>query len=74
MLQQLPGARIVQTRWIDTNKADDSLEADIRSRCVAKEFATKPLDDIFAATPALEGVKTLVSLMSSSNEGRAPTQ
>ena len=61
------------TRWIDVDKASPGDRADVRSRYVAKEYATGAKDDIFAPTPALEGVKAILSLMAMSGEGYVPT-
>ena len=66
------GAKIVGTRWLDTNKAGPGMIADIRSRLVAREFATEIRDDLFAGTPALEAIKMMISIVASSNGGRRP--
>ena len=68
------GQNIIQTRWLDVDKSTSPQKCDVRSRCVAKEFATTSRDDVFAATPALEGVKIMMSLVASSNEGWCPSQ
>lgn len=67
------GAKIIKTRWIDTDKSADPSSPDVRSRCVAKEFANGEMDDIFSPTPALEAIKIITSGLASSNGGRAPT-
>ena len=68
------GQKIIQTRWLDAYKSTNPQKCDVRSRYVAKEFATTSRDDVFAATPALEVVKIMMSLVASSNEGRCPSQ
>ena len=64
----------MQTRWLDTDKSADPMMQDVRSRCVAKEFATSARDDLFAATPALETVRWLLSDVASSGHRRAPSR
>ena len=68
------GHKVIQTRWLDIDRGVTSGRADIRSRCVAKEFATEAKDDIFAATLVLEAVKAMISLLASSRHGKTPTQ
>ena len=67
------GKKIIGTRWLDVDKGSASCP-DVRSRCVAKDFNTNAQDDLFAATPALEGVKSLISMTSSSADGWEPTE
>lgn len=66
------GGTIIDVRWLDVNKADFGLTPDVRSRMVAKDFATTARDDIFAGILALEAVKLLLSLVASSGNGRRP--
>ena len=68
------GAKIVDVRWLDIDKAEAGMPPDVRSRCVAREFATDARDDLFAGTPALEAIKMLVSIVASSSGGRVPTK
>ena len=58
------GKAPISTKWIDINKGD-STNPKYRSRNVAREIAKSKLDGLFAATPPLEAVKTLVSLAAS---------
>ena len=53
------GWKIVRTRWIDINKGDD-LEPIYRSRLVAKEFNDSEMDGIFAGTPPLEALRSII--------------
>ena len=54
------GWKIINIRWIDINKGDD--ESPIyRSRAVAKEFNDGAINGLFAGTPPLEALRTLVS-------------
>ena len=55
------GHKIIKVRWIDANKGDD-INPNMRSRLVAKEFnfADKDRTDLFAATPPLEVLKSIL--------------
>ena len=66
------GYKIVKTRWLDVDKGEGGNVSDVRSRCVAKEYNTGNRDDVFAATPALEAVRLLISLTASSRAGHVP--
>ena len=68
------GNHIVAVRWVDHDKARRGGKLDVRSRLVVNQFATSDQDDIFAATPALEAVKLLLSLNASSRNGYSPTR
>ena len=59
------GTKIIEGRWLDTNKAAVGLPPDIRSRYVAKEFVTTSRDDLFAGTPSLETAKLMISMAAS---------
>ena len=54
------GYKIVATRWIDTDKGDDT-NPNYRSRLVGKEFNTGPEEGLFASTPPLEALRWLIS-------------
>ena len=68
--------------WVDTDKSVDPAHKKIRSRLCAREYNTKkqgkirrglPASQLFSATPPLEAVKVLVSIMMSvslSNKGK----
>ena len=64
------GCKLIPTRWIDINKGDSQNEL-IRSRLVAQEthgrstLAPTDVANTFAATPPLEAIKLLISLMMS---------
>ena len=66
------GATIVDTIWLDNNKAGPGMTPDVRSRMVAREFATELRDDLFVGTPCLEAIKMLISIVASSGGGRIP--
>ena len=54
------GWKVVKWRWIVINKGDYTNPL-LRSRYVGKEFNDGPLDGLFAGTPPLEAMRTLVS-------------
>ena len=51
--------KIIKTRWIDINKGDD-LNPIYRSRLVGKEFNHEAMEGIFAGTPPLEALRSLI--------------
>jgi hypothetical protein len=62
------GAKVISVRWIDINKGDAILE-NYRSRLVAREIKKDDRPDLFAATPPLEALKTILSMCASGNKG-----
>ena len=60
--KRLTGKEPIKLRWIDTKKSS----GEIRSRLVAKEFKTDIRPELFAATPPLEAMRLLVSMVASS--------
>ena len=61
-------AKVISVRWIDINKGDSTAE-NYRSRLVAREIKTNGRPDLFAATPPLEALKVVLSLLTSNNRG-----
>jgi hypothetical protein len=59
------GKAPIGSKWVDVNKGDATKPL-IRSRFVVKEIATYKSDDFFAATPPLEALRLLLSLVASS--------
>ena len=55
-------------RWIDINKGDTE-HPNYRSRLVAREINIHKRDDLFAATPPLEALKTILSMTATANKG-----
>ena len=53
------GLKIIDARWIDTNKGD-SIKPNLRSRFVGREFNDSKMDGLFAGTPPLEALRYLV--------------
>ena len=62
------GAKVITVRWIDINKGD-ALNPKYRSRLVAREIKNDLRTDMFAATPPLDAMKMLLSLLASNNHG-----
>ena len=58
---EVTGRGPIGTRWVDTNKGDVS-NPDVRSRLVAQEINTYADDDLYAATPPIEALKTLLRI------------
>ena len=59
--RKLTGRRPITVRWVDVNKGDDA-EPKIRSRLVARELRAPGTESIFAPTPPLEALRTVLSL------------
>jgi hypothetical protein len=57
--------KLIQGRWLDINKGDES-RPDYRSRFVGKELDTSVDPELFAATPPLEALKTILGHAASS--------
>ena len=62
------GRSPISVRWIDINNGDVD-QPNYRSRLVAREINTHKREDLFAATPPLEALKVVLSLVSSGNKG-----
>ena len=60
MMQKPP----ISVKWVDVNKGDD-INPNYRSRLVAREIRRKGEDSIFAPTPPLESLRTILSLTAS---------
>ena len=65
---QTTGKGPISVRWIDINKGDTQCP-NYRSRLVAREINTNKRDDLFAATPPLEALKIILSLITTANKG-----
>ena len=62
------GKQPISTRWIDINKGDTN-NPNYRSRLFAREINIHKRDDIFAATPPLEALKVILSMIACCNKG-----
>ena len=51
----------ISVRWVDVNKGDDGCPT-IRSRLVAREIRNAGSESVFAPTPPLEALRTILSL------------
>ena len=58
------GAKVITTRWIDTNKGDAE-KLDYRARLVGREIKTDQRLDLFADTPPLESLRMIFSICAS---------
>ena len=54
------GGKLIDTRWIDTNKADE-LNPERRSRLVGRESNTDKDDSLYGSTPPLESLRLIAS-------------
>jgi hypothetical protein len=64
------GKAPISVRWVDVNKGDD-LQPNYRSRLVAREIRRFGEEPIFAPTPPLESLRTILSLAATDRPGRA---
>ena len=58
-------------RWVDANKGDEETP-DIRSRLVARQIRAAGKDPMFAPTPPLEALRTVLSYAATDVEGAVP--
>ena len=56
--------RVIIIKWMDTNKGDEK-GLNYRARLVGRELALTKRHDLFAATPPLEALRMLISLVAS---------
>ena len=68
---QRTGKRPITVKWIDVNKGDDD-SPNYRSRLVAREIRKAGEDPIFAPTPPLESLRTIISLAATDFAGVKP--
>ena len=66
-----PGAKVITTKWVDTNKGTEE-EPNYRSRLVGREIKRDQRPDPFAATPPLESLRFVVSLCASAQGAARP--
>ena len=62
------GRAPITVRWIDINKGDQT-SPNYRSRLVAREINIRKRDDLFAGTPPLEALKSILSMAASGDRG-----
>ena len=68
---RVTGRGAISVRWVDTNKGDD-VSPNIRSRLVARQIRGPGEEPIFAPTPPLETLRTVISLAATDLPGRDP--
>ena len=66
--ERYQGAVVVGTRWVMVKKGTED-KPKIKARLCAQEFALRPDAELFAGTPGLPGVKTLLSHLASAPPG-----
>ena len=60
------GKNPIKTRWIDTNKTNDPVDENYRSRLVAKEYKTSERPKLYSGTPPVELIRMLISKIADS--------
>ena len=65
------GKPAITVRWVDVNKGDD-LNPNVRSRLVARQIRQAGEEAIFAPTPPLEALRSIISIAATDFPGRAP--
>ena len=60
----------ISVKWVDVNKGDD-IHPNYRSRLVAREIRRPGEDSIFAPTPPLESLRTVLSMATTDFKGDA---
>ena len=60
----------ISVKWVDVNKSDDE-EPNYRSRLVAREIRVPGEASIFAPTPPLEALRTVLSMAATDLKGLA---
>ena len=58
---KVKGKKPIRVRWVDVNKGDDD-HPKIRSRLVAREIRAPGTESVFAPTPPLEALRTIISM------------
>ena len=62
---------VITTKWLDVNKNDEATP-NYRARLVGREIAWDKRDDLYAATPPLESLKTIISACASAQDSVIP--
>ena len=69
--QRISGRSPITVRWVDVNKGDDDCP-DIRSRLVARQIRGANEDPMFAPTPPLEALRSVLSYCATDMDGEKP--
>ena len=67
--RRITGKPPVTVRWVDVNKGDD-LNPNMRSRLVARQIRQAGEEAIFAPTPPLEALRSIISMAATDLPGR----
>jgi hypothetical protein len=67
--RQRTGKPPVTVRWVDVNKGDD-INPNVRSRLVARQIRQAGEEAIFAPTPPLEALRSIISIAATDLPGR----
>ena len=67
--RRLTGKPPLTVRWVDVNKGDD-LNPNMRSRLVARQIRLAGEEAIFAPTPPLEALRSIISMAATDLPGR----
>ena len=67
--KKVTGRPAITVRWVHVNKGDD-LNPNMRSRLVARQIRRNGEEAIFAPTPPLEGLRTVLSVAATQLPGR----
>ena len=67
---KMTGKQPITVKWVDVFKGDDE-NPNHRSRLVAREIGRKGEESIFAPTPPLEALRTVLSLAATKNTWNA---
>ena len=65
------GWKVIKARWLDVNKGDDA-SPNYRSRLAAREVRKAWEASVFAPTPPLEALRSVLSFAATDFVGRAP--
>ena len=68
---RVSGRPPITVRWVDVNKGDDE-NPDIRSRLVARQIRGANEDPMFAPTPPLEALRTVLIYAATDIDGEKP--
>ena len=67
--RRITGRPPITVRWVDVNKGDNE-QPNIRSRLVARQIRQAGEEAIFAPTPPLEALRSVISLAATDCPGR----
>ena len=68
---KLLGAKIITTKWIDTNKGDEH-NPGYRAPLIGREIKTDQRPELFATTPPLESLRMILAICASNQHREEP--